>query len=69
MILGSMDMLSGRSMRERQLFSSVKFIHEHRDSNTDAHRIARSSIHVEVGWHVWFLNPPDGVCNMYNPQI
>ena len=50
-------------------FSSVKFVHERRDSNTDAYKIARSSIHVEVGRHVWFLNPPDGVCNMYNPQI
>ena len=48
-------------------FSSVEFAHEHRDSNTDAHRIARSSIHAKVAWHVWFLNPPDGVCNMYNP--
>jgi len=42
-------------------FRSVKFVYEHRDSNTDANRIARTSIHVE------FLNPPDGVCNMYNP--
>jgi hypothetical protein len=33
-------------------FSSVEFVHEHRDSNTDAHRISRSSIHVEVGRHV-----------------
>ena len=48
-------------------FRSVEFVHEHRDSNTDAHRIARSSIHAELGWHVWFLNPPNGVCNMCNP--
>jgi len=48
-------------------FRSVEFVHEHRDSNTDAHRIARSSIHAELGRHVWFLNPPDSVCNMYNP--
>ena len=44
-------------------FRSVEFVHEHRDSNTDAHRIARSSIHAEFGQHVWFLNPHDGVCN------
>jgi alkylated DNA nucleotide flippase Atl1 len=50
-------------------FSSVVFVHEHRGSNTDAHRIARSSIHAEVGQHVWSLNPPDGVCNMCNPPI
>jgi hypothetical protein len=50
-------------------FSSVEFVHEHRESNTDAHRIARSSIHAEVEWHVWFLNPLDGVYNMYHPHI
>jgi hypothetical protein len=48
-------------------FRDVEFVHEHRDSNTDAHRITRSSIHAELGQHVWFLNPPDCVCNMYNP--
>jgi len=42
-------------------FKTVEFVHEHRDSNTDAHRIGRSSIHAEVGRRVWFLNPPDGM--------
>ena len=30
-------------------FRSVEFVHEHRYSNTDAHRIARSLIHAELG--------------------
>ena len=50
-------------------FSSVEIVHEHRDSNTDAHRIVHSSIHAKVGRHVWFLNPSNGVCNMYNLSI
>ena len=36
----------------------------YRDSNADAYRIARSLIHAKLGRHVWFLNSPDGVCNM-----
>jgi hypothetical protein len=63
----------GQVIREinarKTAFSNIEFVHEHRDSNTDTHRIARSLIHAEVGRHVWFLNPPDGVCNMYNPPI
>jgi hypothetical protein len=52
-----------REINERKTaFSSVEFVHEHRDSNTDAYRIARSSIHTEVGRHLWFLNSPNGVC-------
>ena len=38
-------------------FRSLEFVYEHRDSNTDVHRIARSSIHAELERHVWFLNP------------
>jgi hypothetical protein len=39
----------------------VVFVHEYRTSNTDAHRIARSSLYKGEGRHVWFLSPPFGV--------
>ena len=43
-------------------FVDAQFIHEGRNSNGDAHRLARSSIFEAVGRHVWLLTPPDGVC-------
>jgi hypothetical protein len=39
-------------------------VHEHRDSNSDAHVIARSSIYKSLGRLVWFLTLPTGVCNL-----
>lgn len=44
-------------------FPHVEFVHERRHSNMDAHRLARSSTLLSLGRHVWFLSPPDGVCN------
>jgi ribonuclease HI len=49
-----------------KLFQSVEFVFERRSSNKDAHNLARGSVHSAVGRHVWFLNPPDGVCNSVN---
>jgi hypothetical protein len=43
-------------------FQQVQILHEGRESNTDAHNLARSSIFLDLGRHVWFQNPPDGVC-------
>jgi hypothetical protein len=31
------------------------FVHERRDSNMDAHNLARSSIYDDMGGHVWSL--------------
>ncbi|TVU28310.1 hypothetical protein EJB05_19823, partial [Eragrostis curvula] len=47
-------------------FSNVEFVHENRASNVDAHNLARGSIFAALGRHVWFLSPPDGVCNTYH---
>lgn len=44
-------------------FSHVEFVHERRCSNEDAHRSARSDVCMAPSRHVWFLSPPDGVCN------
>lgn len=57
----------GHQCEKDKLFTSIEFVHEHKNSNTDAYRIVRSSIHAELRRHVWFLNSPDDVCNMYNP--
>ncbi|TVU21984.1 hypothetical protein EJB05_31656, partial [Eragrostis curvula] len=44
----------------RGSFTIVEFVHEHRDSNVDAHVLARSR-------HVWYLTPPEGVRNSFPP--
>lgn len=44
-------------------FAHVEFVHERRSLNVDAHRIAKSATSLSRGRHVWFLSPPDGVCN------
>ena len=46
-------------------FRFVEFIHEGRRSNVDAHNLARSCIYANLGRHVWFVSPPDGVCTSY----
>ena len=47
-------------------FISVEFIHEGRMSNGDAHRLTSGSLYEAVGRHVWFINPPKGMCNSYS---
>jgi hypothetical protein len=44
-------------------FLHVEFVLERRFSNEDAHRLARSTVSMTPGRHVWFLYPPDGDCN------
>jgi hypothetical protein len=38
-------------------FRSVEFVHEKRESNIEAHNIARGAIHANIGRHVWLLSP------------
>ena len=47
-------------------FMAAEVIHESRNSNVDAHLLARSSIYASVGKHVWFLSPHHGVCTSYS---
>jgi ribonuclease HI len=47
-------------------FQQVQIVFEGRGANIDAHNLARSSIFLDLGRHVWFQNPPDGVCLNYN---
>jgi ribonuclease HI len=43
-------------------FEELSFAHERRRSNKEAHTLARNSVLLEEGRHVWLLEPPDGVC-------
>jgi ribonuclease HI len=45
-------------------FQEFKIVHEGRRANVDAHMLARGALGTDVVRHVWFLNPPDGVCNL-----
>ena len=49
-------------------FNFVDFVHEVRQSNVDAHNLARSSIYADYGRHVWFISPPDAVCTFYEDK-
>jgi ribonuclease HI len=45
--------------------SLVSFRHESRESNHEAHRLARSATTRGLGRRVWFDQPPDGLCIRY----
>ncbi|CAN6197568.1 unnamed protein product [Urochloa humidicola] len=44
-------------------FTELDIVHEGRDSNVDAHKLARSSLYFEIGRRVLFLSPLEGICN------
>jgi hypothetical protein len=43
-------------------FVEAMFSHEGRSSNKEAHNLAQLVLSLQVGRHVWFINPPEGVC-------
>ena len=43
-------------------FTSVEVVYETRNSNGDAHILAKSSIYESIRQHVWLLFPPNEVC-------
>jgi hypothetical protein len=47
-------------------FQEVQFVLEGRSSNGDAHGLARGSVSRDLGRHVWFQTPPEGVCMNYD---
>ena len=55
----------GHAVREIQAssscFESSVFVHEGRESNGDAHSLARSSVLFELHRQVWFFKPPEGI--------
>jgi hypothetical protein len=49
-------------------FRFIEFVHEGRQSNVNAHNLSRSCIYADLGRHVWFVSPSDGVCTSYEGQ-
>ena len=47
-------------------FQGLEFVHEKRESNQDAHVLARSTLLRSIGRHAWFSNPPGDVSNSYS---
>jgi ribonuclease HI len=43
-------------------FSETSFVHESRTFNKEANDLARFVVSLPLGRHVWFVNPPEGVC-------
>ena len=39
-------------------FRQAVFSHERREANKEAHVLARLATTLDVGRHVWFINPP-----------
>jgi ribonuclease HI len=50
-------------------FQEFEIVHEGRRANVDAHMLVRGALGTDVGRHVWFLNPPDGVCNFVRTNL
>jgi ribonuclease HI len=50
----------------KEEFEDLSFIHEGRRKNKESHGLARSIVYASQGRQVWFLNPPEGICNMLN---
>jgi ribonuclease HI len=44
------------------VFTSVRFTHEKRSSNVEAHGLARSSAYLNTGRHIWLVHTPDPFC-------
>jgi ribonuclease HI len=45
----------------KKFFLKVEIIHERREANEEAHMIARTATSLDVGRHVWLINPPIGM--------
>ena len=53
----------------RRDFTSVEFKHEQRESNKEAHSLARSLAYLDRGRHVWLIDSPDHSCIPMNLSI
>ena len=48
--------------RRKDSFQMVSIDHERRESNRDAHALAKYAASLRGGRHVWFTEPPDPFC-------
>lgn len=51
------------------LFNSCNFIFEGRASNLDAHKLAKDSLALDRGRHLWLIHPHDPLCIPLNVQL
>ena len=54
--------------RRMESFARVDFVHEGRQSDFDAHQLAKNSVSLDFGRRVWLISPPFGVCNIIGDQ-
>jgi hypothetical protein len=54
-----------REINVKRSFTRADFVFEEQKSNVDTHILARSSVNLSIDRHIWFLEPPDRVCNSY----
>ena len=54
---------------DASLLVETSFRHENRVSNSETHRLARFAVSSSIGRQVWFLQPPDGLCNPNNVLV
>ena len=47
---------------QKMLFNDVKFIHESRKNNREAHALAKAAASLPPGRHVWLISRPDIIC-------
>ena len=55
--------------RRRSSFNSCNFFFEGRSSNTDAHNLAKHSLLLDQGRHLWLIQPHDPSCIPLNAQL
>ena len=59
--MGRYGRITGEIKESMTSFLKIDFVHQRREFNKEAHKLARSPIHDSVGRHVWFCNPPEDV--------
>jgi len=59
--MGRYGRITGEIKESMTSFLKIDFVHQRREFNKEAHKLARSPIHDSVGRHVWFCNPPEYV--------
>ena len=60
--LGKLSTITREIKLTSENFDSAIFVHENRNSNKEAHGLARSSAYRQFGRHVWLLESPDDFC-------
>jgi ribonuclease HI len=58
---GKHCMIINEIISRKESFLKVDIIHERREANEEAHMIARTATSLDVGRHVWLINPPIGM--------